>query len=231
MTTIANEVMKMREDNKQKPTPQKTNVTKQRWFWPVIYASFSILLVAGVWGYSALTNSPKETGTSQLTATNDNNESPTVETNATAESVKYPFKEALLKDAKVIQDYYDVEANEQSREGALLVFNQTFTTSEGIAISVNGEGFDVLAALSGTVEEVKDDAFVGNEITISHSNGMTTKYSSVGDIAVKKGDKVDQGQVLGKAISNEYNPNAGTHLYFEVMQEGKHINPKSLLAF
>ncbi|MFJ8263074.1 peptidoglycan DD-metalloendopeptidase family protein [Rummeliibacillus sp. NPDC094406] len=220
----------MREENKQKPTPQKSNVTKQRWFWPVIYASFSILLVAGVWGYSAFTNSPKETGTSNLTATNGPS-SPSVETNATPESLKYPFKEALLKDAKVLQDYYDVEASEESREGALLVFNQTFTTSDGIAIAVKGESFDVLAALSGTVEEVKNDPFVGNEITISHSNGMTTKYSSVGEITVKKGDKVDQGQKLGKAISNEFNPTAGTHLYFEVMQEGKHINPKSLLAF
>lgn len=220
----------MREENKIKPTPQKSNVTKQRWFWPVIYASFSILLVAGVWGYSAMTNSPKETSTSKLTATNGTN-SPSVETNATAESMKYPFKEALLKDAKVLQDYYDVEASEESREGALLVFNQTFTTSDGIAIAVNGESFDVLAALSGTVEEVKSDPFVGNEITISHANGMTTKYSSVGEIDVKKGDKVDQGQKLGKAISNEWNPTAGTHLYFEVMQEGKHINPKSLLAF
>ena len=220
----------MREENKQKPTPQKSNVTKQRWFWPVIYASFSILLVAGVWGYSAFTNSSKETGTSNLTATNGPN-SPSVETNATAESLKYPFKEALLKDAKVLQDYYDVEASEESREGALLVFNQTFTTSDGIAIAVNSESFDVLAALSGTVEEVKSDPFVGNEITISHANGMTTQYSSVGEITVKKGDKVDQGQKLGKAISNEWNPTAGTHLYFEVMQEGKHINPKSLLAF
>ncbi len=220
----------MREENKQKPTPQKSNVTKQRWFWPVIYASFSILLVAGVWGYSALTNSPKETGTSNLTASN-NTDSATVETNATAESMKYPFKEALLKDAKVLQDYYDVEASEEAREGALLVFNQTFTTSDGISIAVKGESFDVLAALSGTVEEVKNDPFIGNEITISHPNGMTTKYSSVGEIDVKKGDKVDQGQKLGKAISNEFNPTAGTHLYFEVMQEGKHINPKSLLAF
>ncbi|MGG0656525.1 peptidoglycan DD-metalloendopeptidase family protein [Rummeliibacillus pycnus] len=220
----------MREENKIKPTPQKSNVTKQRWFWPVIYASFSILLVAGVWGYTAMTNSPNETSTSKLTATNGTN-GPTVETNATAESLKYPFKEALLKDAKVIQDYYDVEASEEAREGALLVFNQTFTTSDGIAIAVNSESFDVLAALSGTVEEVKNDPFVGNEITISHANGMTTQYSSVGEITVKKGDKVDQGQKLGKAISNEWNPTAGTHLYFEVMQEGKHINPKSLLAF
>jgi stage II sporulation protein Q len=229
LTTIANEVMKMREENKKKPTPKKGNVTKQRWFWPVIYASFSILLVAGVWGYSALTDSSNETGTKKITVSKEG--TPSVETNAKAESMKYPFKEALLKDAKVIQDYYDVEASEETREGALLVFNQTFTTSDGIAISVSGEGFDVLAALSGTVEEVKDDSFIGNEITISHSNGMTTKYSSVGDIKVKKGDKVDQGQTLGKAISNEYNPTAGTHLYFEVMQEGKLINPKSLLAF
>ncbi len=225
----------MREENNQKPTPEKGNMTKQRWFWPVIYAGFSVLLVAGVWGYSALTNSPSETG-SNLTATNapsqeEDPNSPTVETNATAESMKYPFKEALLKDAKVVQDYYDVNADEKEREGALLVFNQTFTTSDGIAIAVNGENFDVLAALSGTVEEVKEDPFVGNKITISHPNGMTTVYSSVGEITVKKGDKVDQGQKIGKAIDNQWNPAAGTHLYFEVMQEGKHINPKSLLAF
>ena len=88
----------MREENKNKPTPKKGNVTKQRWFWPVIYASCSILLVAGVWGYSALTNSSNETGTKKITVSKE--ETPSVETNAKAESMKYPFKEALLKEGK-----------------------------------------------------------------------------------------------------------------------------------
>ncbi|MNH38614.1 Stage II sporulation protein Q [compost metagenome] len=60
---------------------------------------------------------------------------------------------------------------------------------------------------------------------------MQTHYSSVKDIAVKEGDEVTQGQALGKATDNEWNQAAGVHMHFEILENGKYINPKKLLAF
>ncbi|CAM5606365.1 Stage II sporulation protein OS=Lysinibacillus sphaericus OX=1421 GN=LS41612_19960 PE=4 SV=1 [Lysinibacillus sphaericus] len=112
-----------------------------------------------------------------------------------------------------------------------MVFNQTFTTSSGISLSMNGEEFEVVAALTGKVLEVKLDAFTGNKIVLEHANGVQTHYSSVKDIAVKEGDEVAQGQALGKATDNEWNQAAGVHMHFEVLENGKYVNPKKFLGF
>ena len=96
---------------------------------------------------------------------------------------------------------------------------------------MNGEPFEIVAAMSGKVEEVNLDPFEGDEIIISHSNGMQTKYRSVSGILVKVGDEVEQGQALATAAENEWNPTAGIHLQFEVFEDGVLINPESLLAF
>ena len=96
---------------------------------------------------------------------------------------------------------------------------------------MDGQPFEVVAALSGTVHEVIIDQFKGSEVTIEHANGISTIYSSLTGILVKEGDEVVQGQSLGTATSNEWNAKAGTHLHFEVHQNGKPINPRSKLGF
>ena len=47
-----------------------------------------------------------------------------------------------------------MEADETTRENSLLVFNQTFVTNTGVTLSMNSEPFEVVAAMSGKVEEV-----------------------------------------------------------------------------
>ena len=120
----------------------------------------------------------------------------------------------------VLHNFYDGNAEEAKRENALLVFNQVFTTSTGLTIAINSEPFEVFAAMSGTVSEVKMDAFTGNRITIDHPNGMQTRYTSVSDILVKEGDQVTQGEQIATSQENESNPTAGVHLHFEVLEQG-----------
>ena len=96
---------------------------------------------------------------------------------------------------------------------------------------MDGQPFEVVAALSGTVDEVIIDQFAGSQVRIEHANGMTTIYSSLTGILVKEGDEVVQGQSLGTAASNEWNTKAGTHLHFEVHENGNPINPRSKLGF
>lgn len=219
----------MREENKLTPS-QKKDWHKKPWFWPTVYGAIAIVLVGLIFTYNALIGEEEdqqEVAQEQAPV----EEQTVVETNAQVETLKYPFSEEHLAQVSVLQDFYDVTADEATRENALLVFNQTFSTSSGISLALNNEPFEVLAAMSGEVTEVKLDAFTGNEIVVTHANGMETRYSSVTDILVKQGDKVVQGQPLGTATENEWNPTAGIHLHFEVLQDGEHVNPRNFLAF
>jgi stage II sporulation protein Q len=226
MQRIAIEVMKMREEQSNKPS-QKNKNPKKPWFWPLIYAGFSVAFVGMIWGYNVFVN----TDTAGEWSKAGDPDKVTIETNAQAESMKYPFKETLRDSIEVVQHYYDMEADEATREKSLLVFNQTYVTSTGVSLSMNGEPFEVLAAMSGKVEEVNLDPFEGDEIILSHANGMQTKYRSVTGILVKVGDVVEQGQALATSTENEWNPTAGVHLQFEVLEDGVPINPESKLAF
>ena len=235
MFTLQLEVMKMREDKNNKASQnqnpnQKENgqLQKKPWFWPVVYTGGALVLAGLLFGYNSLVSKVEEAPLPDLAEVDSG---PVVETNARTENMKYPFKEESLGKVQILQEFYELEANEESRENALMVFNQTFTTSSGISIAMNGEEFEVLAAMSGKVLEVKLDAFTGNKIVIEHPNGMQTHYSSVKDIAVKEGDEITQGQALGKATDNEWNQAAGVHMHFEVVEDGKYMNPKKLLAF
>lgn len=212
-------------ENKQTTSP-KTWVDKP-WFWPAVYAVIALIMIAFIVLYNVM-STPEDSDTLQPVS---QEEETVIETNAREETMKYPFDEAQLNSAKIIQEYYDVTADAETREKALLVFNQAYSTSSGISIAINSEPFQVVAALSGEVKEVKMDEFTGNTLTIEHENGFTTRYSSVGDILVQAGDAVAQGEPIATTIENEWNPTAGIHLHFEVMKDGEHINPRSLLAF
>lgn len=232
MFTLLPEVMNMREEkqkqqSKSNPSPKK-KLHKQPWFWPTIYASIAVVLIALVITYSIISNNNEKVAKN---STDKNDKEVVVETNSKVETLKYPFNEEHLNEVKILQDFYDVTADEQTRENALLVFNQTFSTSSGVSLSINEKPFEVLAALSGEVVDVKLDAFTGNQIIIKHPNGMETRYSSVTDILVKKGDSVVQGQPIATTTSNEWNPTAGIHLHFEILEDGKHVNPRNYLAF
>ena len=72
----------------------------------------------------------------------------------------------------------------------MLVFNQQYVTNTGVSISVQGKPFEVVASLSGTVEDVVLDPFKGDEIILSHADGLKTIYRSVSGILVKKGEEV-----------------------------------------
>lgn len=229
MQRIAIEVMKMREEQSNKPS-QKNKNPKNPWFWPLIYGGFAVVFVGMIWGYNVFIDTDTA-GESKWTSTSDDPTKVTIETNAKAESMKYPFKEALMDSMEIVQHYYDTEADEATREKSLLVFDQTYVTSTGVSLSMGGEPFEVVAALSGKVEEVNLDPFEGDEIVLSHANGMQTKYHSVTSILVKVGDVVEQGDSLATATENQWNPSAGVHLQFEVFENGVLINPESKLAF
>lgn len=218
----------MRGENKKSPS-QLNKQTKNKWLWPALYVSLAVFFVGMIWGYSAFMQQKN----TDLANTAKPGDDVTVETNADQpnEVLKYPFDETLLDDIAILQNFYDVEADDTMRENALLVFNQTYETSTGVSISIDDKPFDVVAARSGIVEDVVEDSFQGDEVVISHADGMKTVYSSLAGVRVEVGDELEQGDYLGDATSNEWNPAAGTHLHFKVLVDDEAVNPASYLGF
>jgi len=217
----------MRDD---KSVPSRKTVVNQPWFWPVVYGGVALVMIGFILFYNFLVKPDEQAGDGLEPVTYEEAQPGPAEISAN-ETLKYPFDEDYVETAQVIQDYYDLGAETAQQENALLVFNQTFSTSTGISIGINGEPFQVLAAMSGEVTEIQVDAFTGNMMEVTHANGLVTRYQSVADFVVEEGDIVMQGDPLGMTIANEWNPSAGIHLYFEVLKDGKPVNPRSYLSF
>lgn len=218
----------MREEKSNNPSLPKKSSKKQTWLWPAIYVGFSLLFVGMIWGYNAFISDDSDVADGPRTETGKPDE---VAVNAQKETMKFPFDEAMLDQMVILQDFYDVNASAEVQENSLLVFNQTYETNDGVTISIEGEPFEVVAALSGTVKEVNLDPFLGDEIVLEHEDGLLTYYRSVNEILVKAGDIVQQGQSMATATDNEFNPTAGIHLQFEVYDNGEAVNPRTFLAF
>ncbi|MEG1581552.1 MAG: M23 family metallopeptidase [Clostridia bacterium] len=94
------------------------------------------------------------------------------------------------------------------------------------------KGSNVCAVLNGTVEKIENNMLEGIKITIKHDGGIVTGYSSLADdIDVKVGDKVLQGQFIGRVGNSSLNEiDEGIHLHFEVWQNGILVNPADYIA-
>ena len=89
-------------------------------------------------------------------------------------------------------------------------------------------GTPVLAAGSGTVERANVYGSFGNYLLIRHSDGYKTAYAHLKGFArgIKKGTRVTQDQVV--AYVGTTGRSTGPHLHYEVIHNGKKINPRLL---
>lgn len=88
----------------------------------------------------------------------------------------------------------------------------------------------VMAVMEGTVVEWKNDENYGLTLLISHGNGCTTRYahlSKIAEDAMEPGDTVEKGQII--AYSGESGKVTGPHLHFEILIDGKAVDPEPYL--
>lgn len=87
-------------------------------------------------------------------------------------------------------------------------------------------GTKVRAAASGTVIAAGNVPSFGNRIIISHSKGgkIRTMYNHLSRIKVRKGQKIEVGQIIGKVGST--GDSTGPHLDFRIFINGKAKSPK-----
>ncbi len=85
----------------------------------------------------------------------------------------------------------------------------------------------VKAALSGTVTSTGSRGAYGKLVIIRHNNKFKTLYAHMSQIYVKKGTKIKRGQVIG--ISGNTGRSTGPHLHFEILKNGRPVNPRKYI--
>ncbi|EAI3821434.1 M23 family metallopeptidase [Campylobacter coli] len=89
-------------------------------------------------------------------------------------------------------------------------------------------GTPVKSAGKGTISFVGTKGGYGKVIQVKHDSGYMTLYAHLSRFAkIKKGQKVNQGQVIGYVGSTGMS--AGPHLHFGVYLNNKAINPASVV--
>ena len=85
------------------------------------------------------------------------------------------------------------------------------------------QGTPIYATGNGTIYRAFHDKTSGNMISIDHGYGYMTKYMHMVKFAVKKGQKVKRGDIIG------YVGNTGLskapHCHYEIWKDKRHINP------
>jgi len=88
-------------------------------------------------------------------------------------------------------------------------------------------GTPVVAAGNGKVTHAAYSKYNGYYVFIQHGNGIVTKYLHFYKrAAVKKGQRVKQGQVIGYVGATGLA--AGPHLHYEFLLNGVHRNPRTV---
>ncbi len=91
-----------------------------------------------------------------------------------------------------------------------------------------GTGTPIAAADAGRVVTVLyDNHDYGYHIIIDHGNGYRTLYGHLSRIDVSEGQNVGRGERVG--LMGSTGRSTGSHLHFEIYQNGNRINPLGLL--
>ena len=90
------------------------------------------------------------------------------------------------------------------------------------------EGADVLAVGDGVVTWSGKRSGYGNLVEINHANGYVTRYGHNKSNTVEVGEAVKKGQQI--ALIGSTGRSTGPHVHFEVLRNGKQVNPAKFLS-
>jgi murein DD-endopeptidase MepM/ murein hydrolase activator NlpD len=96
-------------------------------------------------------------------------------------------------------------------------------------LDIAGErGQPVYATAAGTVTHTGFQGGYGNLIVLDHGFGLETRYGHLLNYGVKQGAKVKRGDLIGH-VGNS-GRSTGYHLHYEVLANGKLLNPLQFLS-
>ncbi|SES10842.1 stage II sporulation protein Q [Gracilibacillus ureilyticus] len=223
------------EENKNVSKNNWKRIFRKKWFFPALYLAVAALLISGVLWYQNAANQVPELADEMKNQLEENQSGPDMNKDEDAEPVmqqqevlQMPVAEDLQ--VEIVTKFYDYGADESTQEQGLILHQNRYQQSDGIAISTaDQQAFDVMAALSGKVTEIKSDPLLGNVIKMEHEEGVTTYYASIGEVLTEQGAELKQGQTIGTAGQNSLGQDNGVHVHFEVRKDGVPVNPESFI--
>jgi len=95
------------------------------------------------------------------------------------------------------------------------------------------KGTPIYAIADGVVKKRQDNHIEGKSygrfLIIEHGDNIVSLYSQMEGYAVKLGNKVNKGDLIGFVGTSGIS--TGPHLHFEIRKSGKHVNPADLIDF
>ena len=89
-------------------------------------------------------------------------------------------------------------------------------------------GADVLAVAQGVVTWAGPREGYGIMIEVNHGNGYITRYAHNSRVSVTVGDTVERGQAI--AVVGSTGRSTGPHVHFEVLKDGRQIDPMAFIG-
>ncbi len=105
-------------------------------------------------------------------------------------------------------------------------FTGNYAQHLGIDIAASFRS-SVLSPGEGKVVHAGVDGSYGRMVEIDHGMGLISRYAHMRKLAVKKGDMLVRGTVIGEQGCT--GRCKGAHVHYEVLYNGKHINPLKFL--
>ena len=102
-------------------------------------------------------------------------------------------------------------------------FYRTLQSHQGVDYTIP-EGSRIFATADGVVKEVSGkNSTSGLTVVIDHRNGYTTSYSHLQSAKVKKGTRVNRGDII--ALSGNSGLSLSPHLHYEVRYNDMRVDP------
>lgn len=105
---------------------------------------------------------------------------------------------------------------------------QEYSLHSGLDIAAP-ENTEIYSAYDGIVIKAEYNEVNGNYIVIKHSNMLKTTYNHCNKLLVREGEGVKKGEKIALVGATGYA--TGNHLHFEVLLNGKYINPLWVLGY
>ena len=92
------------------------------------------------------------------------------------------------------------------------------------------EGTEVWCAARGEVSDIRVNEETGTTLTMALGSGYEAVYGQLKELAVKEGDMVDAGALIGYVSEpTKYYTVEGSNLYFQLLKDGNPVDPMSYL--
>ena len=92
----------------------------------------------------------------------------------------------------------------------------------------SAKGSDVIAVAAGVVTFAGEKVGYGTLVEVSHGNGLITRYGHNSGLAVGVGRTVARGDTL--AYVGSTGRSTGPHVHFEVLKNGRQIDPLTFIG-